>query len=207
MSDPWRIESEEQIAELIGAPSDVVRQKIFDHVDEHAADFIAHSPLMLMATSDAEGRVEVSPKGDAAGFVACEGERTLLIPERPGNKLAFGFRNILANPRVGLIFLVPGTTETLRIGGRAELTRDPALLEKLAARGKAALLVTRVTVDECFFHCGKAFLRSSLWKSETWPAGYRVSFGRQLARRMGGGDELATAIDESIAEGYLTRLY
>ena len=207
MSDPWRIESEEQINETLGVSSDLVRQKIFAHVDEYAAAFIARSPLLLLATSDRHGRLDVSPKGDAPGFVVLENERTLLLPERPGNKLAFGFRNILENPRVGIVFLVPGTTETLRANGTAELTRDPALLERMAARSKPALLVTRITVEECFFHCGKAFLRSGLWKPESWPEGYRVNLGKQLAKKMGSGDEVAERIEEGLALSYETTLY
>jgi len=207
MSDPWRIESEEQINETLGVTSELVRQKIFDHVDEYAAAFIARSPLLLLATSDRQGRLDVSPKGDAPGFVTLEDENTLLLPERPGNKLAFGFRNILENPRVGMVFLVPGTTETLRANGRAELTRDPALLERMAARGKPALLVTRITVEECFFHCGKAFIRSGLWKPETWPQEFRVNLGRQLANKMGGDEDVAERIEEGLAASYKTTLY
>jgi uncharacterized protein len=206
-NDPWRIRTVAEIEEILGTPSPMIEQKIFDHVDEYAAAFIAKSPLLLAATSDADGRVDVSPKGDAPGFVAVEDARTLVLPERPGNKLAFGFRNLVANPHIALIFLVPGTTETLRVAGTAELTRDPALLERLAAQGKPALLATRVTVEECFFHCGKAFIRSSLWKSETWPTGFRVNLGRQIAKRMGGGDDVAAQIDEGLEQSYKTRLY
>lgn len=207
MDDKHRIRNEAEIEALLGEPSQLVRSKVFDAVDEFAAAFIARAPLLLLATSDAEGRLDVSPKGDAPGFVVVEDERTLLLPERPGNKLAFGFRNILANPRVGMIFVVPGTTETLRVNGRAELTRDPALLERLAAKGKPALLVTRVTVEECFFHCGKAFLRSDLWNPSGWLRDFKVNLGRQLAPRLGGGEEVAEQIEAGLADGYRNRLY
>jgi hypothetical protein len=207
MSDPWRIETEAEVEEILGKPSDLVRTKIFDHVDEYAAAFLARSPLMMLATSDAEGRLDVSPKGDAPGFVLLEDERTLVVPERIGNRLAFGFRNILANPRVAMTFVVPGTTETLRVAGTATITRDPALLERLAAKGKPALLATRVSVEECFFHCGKAFIRSTLWKQETWPKDYRVNLGRQLAAKMGGGEDVADRIEEGLVESYEKRLY
>jgi PPOX class probable FMN-dependent enzyme len=207
MSDPWRIETEEQIGEVLGQPFELVRQKIFDHVDEYAAAFIARSPLALLATSDKRGALDVSPKGDAPGFVTVEDSRTLLLPDRPGNKLAYGFRNIVENPRVGMVFVVPGTTETLRANGSAELTRDPALLERFAVQGKPALLVTRITVEECFFHCGKAFIRSGLWKPDSWPAGYRVNLGKQLAAKMGGGTEVAEQIEEGLITSYTERLY
>ena len=207
MSDQWTVRTEEEVEQLIGTPSPMVQVKIFDHVDEYAAAFIARSPLVMVATSDGAGRLEVSPKGDAPGFVTVDGTKTLLLPERPGNRLAFGFRNILRHPHVALIFVVPNTTETLRIGGTAELTRDPKLLEALAARGKPALLATRITVEECFFHCGKAFIRSELWRPDTWPEGYRVNLGRQLAKKLDAGDEVAEGIEAGLEESYKTTLY
>jgi len=198
MSDPHRIESEEQLREVIAGPHPAVAQKVFDHVDEYAAAFIERSPLALLATSGPDGSLDVSPKGDAPGFALVDSPGTLLLPDRPGNKLAYGFRNILATGRVGLIFLVPGAAETLRVNGRAELTRNPELLESLAARGKPALLVTRVSVEECFFHCGKAFVRSKLWKPDTWPEGFKAGIAPQLARKFGGGEELASTLDEGL---------
>lgn len=202
MIDPHRVTTLAALREAIPDPSPVIEQKLFDHVDEFASAFLARAPLVLVATSDASGRIDVSPKGDAPGFVALADERTLLIPDRPGNKLAYGFRNLLENPQIGLIFLVPGVTETLRVNGRAEITRDPTLCERLAARGKPALLVTRVAVEECFFHCGKAFLRSELWKPASWPAGVRADLGRQMAKKLRGGDDLAQAIDEGLERSY-----
>jgi hypothetical protein len=207
MSDQWLVRTEAEVEALIGKPSEATKVKIFDHVDEYAAAFIARSPLVMLATSDAEGRLEVSPKGDAPGFVTLDGPRTLLLPERPGNRLAFGFRNILRNAHVALIFVVPNTTETLRISGTAELTRDPALLEFLAARGKPALLATRITVEECFFHCGKAFIRSELWRPETWPQDYRVNLGKQIAKKMNAGQDVADQVEAGLVESYEKRLY
>src|SRR5205814_7712122 len=132
---------------------------------------------------------DVSPKGDGPGFVAVHGDDTLLIPDRKGNKLIFGLQNILANPRVAVIFLVPGTEETLRIQGSAELTADPAVLDRLAARGQPARLAIRVHVDACFFHCAKAFKRSRLWQPETWPDRRKISFGKLVAPKLGGAAE------------------
>jgi uncharacterized protein len=207
MPDPHRIETEAQLREVIAEPKASIEQKLFDHVDEYAAAFIARAPLLLLATSDRSGRLDVSPKGDAPGFVQVADPSTLLIPDRPGNRLVFGFRNLLEQPELGLIFVVPGVTETLRINGRAEITRDPALLEGLSARGKPALLVTRVHVRESFFHCGKAFLRAALWEPESWPRGMKANIGRQIAQRIDGDEGLARAIDEGIEEGYRSRLY
>jgi PPOX class probable FMN-dependent enzyme len=207
MSDQWIVRTEAEVEDLIGAPTEIAKVKIFDHVDEYSAAFIARSPLAMLATSDGDGRLEVSPKGDAPGFVVLDGPKTLLLPERPGNRLAFGFRNILRNANVALIFVVPNTTETLRVSGTAELTRDPDLLERLSAKGKPALLATRITVEECFFHCGKAFIRSELWKPESWPKDYRVNLGRQIAKKLGAGEDVAQGVEEGLADSYRTKLY
>ncbi len=161
---------------------------------------------MLLATADRDGRPDVSPKGDEPGFVAVEDDHTLLVPERKGNKLIFALQNILVNPAVALIFLVPGTEETLRVHGTAELAADPAVVQRLAARGQPALLAIRVRVERCFFHCAKAFKRSRLWHPETWPPNIRISFGQLLAPRLGGGDDLAGSIDRMIEEDYKTNL-
>lgn len=202
-SDSHRITTEEQLDALLGAPHPRTRRKLLTAIDEMAAGFIKRSPILVIGTADAEGNQDVSPKGDHPGFVEVIDSNTLLIPERKGNKLKFGFRNVLANPHVGLIFLVPNSDETLRINGTAELTADPAVLASLTARGAAALLAMRVTVRECFFHCGKAFIRSALWQPETWPAHTRMSFGKQLG---GGAEDLARQIDQAIELDYKNNL-
>lgn len=207
MNDPYRIENESQLREVLPEPNKMIDQKIFDHVDSFAAAFISKSPLILVATSNAEREMDVSPKGDAPGFVSIEDSKTLLIPERPGNKLAYGFRNLLANPAIGLIFVVPGVSETLRVNGTAEITRDPAILERLSARNKPALLATRVHVRESFFHCGKAFIRSNTWKPDTWPADVKANVGKQIAARAKAGEALAEGIDRAMLESYETELY
>jgi len=206
VSDPHVIRTEAELREVIPEPNAVIQQKIFDYVDEFAGAFIRKAPLLLLATVGSDGGLDVSPKGDAAGFVQVEDEKTLVIPDRPGNKLTYGFRNILANPAIGLIFVVPGVMETLRINGRAEITRDPVLLEQLSARHKPAVLATRVRVEESFFHCGKAFVRSSLWKPSSWPEGVKANIGKQIAKRNAAGDELALAIEKGLAEDLKTGL-
>ncbi|MBW2244001.1 MAG: pyridoxamine 5'-phosphate oxidase family protein, partial [Deltaproteobacteria bacterium] len=150
-------------------PSSCFRHRIF------AIAFIERSPFLVLSTSNKDGLLDASPKGDGPGFVLVESDRSLVIPDRPGNGLAMGHLNVLENPRVGLLFLIPGTNETLRVNGCAELTRNPALLERLAARGKPAVLAIRVEIEECFFHCGKAFIRSNLWQPEQWGERHRVS--------------------------------
>lgn len=199
MSDAYRIQSEAQLRERLGNPSDVVAAKVVDHIDDFAREYIQASPFLVLSTANAEGEQDASPKGDAPGFVWIESERTIVIPDRKGNKLLYGLVNILENPQVGVLFMVPGTEETLRINGRAELTEDPTVLSRLAARGQDALLGIRIHVDECFGHCAKAFRRSELWQPETWKP-IEVSFGRQFAKRVGRGDdaEVIRSIDDAL---------
>ena len=135
------IDTEEALRAVIGEEIPGLGEKNEAVLNEFAVDFIARSPFLVLSTADAQGRLDASPKGDAPGFVAVEDERTLLIPDRLGNRLAYGHRNILANPHVGVLFMIPGTTETLRVNGTATLTADPDLLERLAARGRPAVLV------------------------------------------------------------------
>ena len=130
----------EQVRAIIGEENPVVRTKLFQGLEPTAKAFIARSPLVLLATADRDGRPDVSPKGDEPGFVAVEDDQTLLVPDRKGNKLIFALQNILANPAVALIFLVPGTEETLRVHGTAELTADRAVVQRLVSRGQPALL-------------------------------------------------------------------
>jgi uncharacterized protein len=172
MSLPFEqtITSEQQLRDLLGLPSDRAQLKERPALDVHSRAFIAHSPFLLMSTSDAGGRCDVSPKGDAPGFVLVLDDRRLVIPDRPGNKRFDGMKNILANPHVGLIFLVPGRQETLRVNGRAWITRDPDLLARMAAHGKTPALAIGVEVEQSYLHCPKAFMRSQLWKHASWPA-------------------------------------
>jgi uncharacterized protein len=204
--DDYRITNEEQLRAIIGTPHPMVKMKVMNELDEITSDFIRRAPFIVLATADGEGNQDASPKGDGPGFVAIEDSHTLLIPERKGNKLAFGYLNILGNPHVGLIFLVPGTNETLRINGTAELTSDPAVCERLTERGAPALLAIRVRIQECFFHCAKAFIRSSLWKPETWPQRKPMSFGKMFAAKTGAGDEVAREIDQAVERDYRENL-
>jgi PPOX class probable FMN-dependent enzyme len=206
MSDPYILHDEAALRAVIGDELPGVALKVEREITAEARDYIARSPFLVLTTSDEHGNLDASPKGDAPGFVEVQDAHTLLVPDRPGNRLAFGHRNILRNPRVGLLFLMPGTAETVRVNGRAELTRDPALLARLAARGKHATLVTRVHVDECFFHCGKAFIRSHLWQPAQWGEPYKVSFGKMFAKKMGRDDAMAEEIDANIATDYRDNL-
>ncbi len=206
MPDPHTLSTEADVRAIIGEELPVVRAKLFQELDDTARAFIARSPMLLLATTSADGMPDVSPKGDGPGFVAVEPDGTLLIPERPGNKLIMSLKNLLANPRVAMIFVVPGTEETFRVQGSAELTRDPAVLDRLAARGKPALLAIRVRVETCFFHCAKAFKRSKLWQPDTWSERIKVSFGKLMAPKLGGGADLEKTIDDMLEEDYRDNL-
>jgi PPOX class probable FMN-dependent enzyme len=168
---PFRepIASEAELRALIGWPSEVAIKKQVAALDDNCRAFIAHAPFVLVATSDASGRCDVSPKGDAPGFVVVLDDTHLAIPDRPGNRRLDGMRNILANPHVGLIFLVPGREETLRVNGRAAIVRDEELLARMVVQGKRPQVAIGVEVEEVFLHCAKAFKRSGLWRAEAWP--------------------------------------
>jgi len=164
------ITSEQELRDMLGEPSPRAVAKVRPALDEHFRAFIARSPFLLMATSGADGSCDVSPKGDGPGFVLVLDERRIVIPDRPGNKRFDGMKNLLTNPHAGLIFFVPGRDETLRINGRAWVTKDPEVLARCAAQGKTPQLAIGVEVEQCFLHCAKAFLRSKLWHHSEWPA-------------------------------------
>ena len=147
------VTTEQELRDIVGIPIPRVAQKDRPFIDAHSRAFIERSPFLLMATSDLNGRCDVSPKGDAPGFVRVLDERRLVIPDRPGNKRLDGMTNLVANPHVGLIFLVPGRDETLRINGRACITRDSVLLRRFEVRGKTPLLAIVVDVEQCYLHC------------------------------------------------------
>jgi hypothetical protein len=160
--------SADELASLYGPPVEAVTNKIIDRIDPHCRDFIAHAPFVLVATADEDGNCDVSPKGGAPGFVQVLDEQRLAIPDAPGNKLVYSLRNVVRTGRAGLLFLIPGLEETLRVNGRACLTRDPELLDRLAGQGKPPRVAIGVEVDEAFLHCAKAFKRSALWRPEDW---------------------------------------
>jgi PPOX class probable FMN-dependent enzyme len=163
------VASESELRALIGHPKEVVVKGRLAALDEHCRAYIAKSPFVIVASADAAGAIDVSPKGDPPGFVQVLDDSTLAIPERPGNRRADTFSNVLENPRVALIFLIPGKPETLRVGGTAVVVRDRWLCERMAIAGKAPALALVVTIREVSIHCAKCVIRSKLWDPGHWP--------------------------------------
>ncbi|MDQ0785300.1 PPOX class probable FMN-dependent enzyme [Streptomyces sp. B3I7] len=194
--------SPEQVLALIGEPDPMAKNKIIDHIDEQYHRFIAHSPFLTMATSDAAGSADCSPRGDYPGFVKVLDPHTLVIPDRPGNRIADAFRNLAGNDGIGLLFLIPGMRETLRVNGRAYPTDEPEVLARLQAEGRTPRLAIVVRVEQAYAHCGRALVRSRLWD----PA------SRALADEMPTPGEMFTAqlgldIDPRVIDAGLEETY
>lgn len=201
------IETKEQLRALMGEPSERAVKKQMDRLDAHCRAIIARSPFLVLGTSGADGRCDVSPKGDLPGFTLVLDDRTMVIPERPGNKRVDSLTNILENPHVGLLFVVPGREETLRVNGRASIVLDEDLLARMAHDGKPPILGIRVEVQEAYAHCAKAFKRSGLWEPARWPD---VADLPTLAQMMVDQCKLTDPVDEvhaSIEDAYKTRLW
>lgn len=165
---PREVTTVDELREIVGEPDHYVANKVKDRLSAVQCDWLAHSPLAFVATTDAQGRVDVSPKGDPAGFVHVIDDQTIAIPDRPGNRRVDGYLNVLQRPQVGTLFVIPGRGDTLRINGRARILADADYFDAMAVNGKRPLLALEVDVEEVFFHCSKAFLRSDTWKPETW---------------------------------------
>jgi PPOX class probable FMN-dependent enzyme len=163
-----------RLRQIYGPPGERAAAKVIDRLDHHCRAFIAAAPFMVLGTSDGQ-RLDLSPKGDPAGFVAVEDDHHLLIPDRLGNNRIDGLLNIIAHPHVALLFLIPTVTETLRINGTATIHEDAALCARFAVQGRAPLTVLRIAVEEVFTHCGKAPIRGGIWQPETWPAARPVA--------------------------------
>jgi PPOX class probable FMN-dependent enzyme len=163
-----KITTEAELRALLGEPKRNAATKERTRLHEMDRLWLSRSPFCLIATSDAEGNCDVSPKGDPPGFVHVIDDTTIAIPERPGNRRADGYLNILSNPHIGTVFLIPGRGETLRINGRAHLVSDAPYFDQMIVKGHRPVLAVVVQIEQIFFHCAKAFLRSELWKPETW---------------------------------------
>ena len=199
------IDDEATLRALLGEPLPLVQAKITPGLNPLTRKFIERSPFVCLSTSDATGACDVSPRGDPAGFVQILDDTTLLIPERPGNRLADTLKNILQNPHIGILFILPGMGETFRVNGRATLTTDPDLLAPCAVEGRAPKLAILVDIESAFTHCSKAFLRSKLWD----PSGYinraELPSNGEIHKEIEGGDFDADAYDTERAARYARR--
>ena len=200
------ITTEAELSELLGEPTAAAANKDRSALEDLHRQWLAASPFCLVATSGADGSCDVSPKGDPPGFTVVLDDRTIALPERAGNRRADGFRNILHNPHVGLVFLLPGRGDTLRINGRARLVRDTGLLDRMVVKGHRPLLATVVEVEQVFFHCAKAFLRSGLWDPESWRPDAVPSRARIAHQQERAGEDLAE-IERYYSETYAAGLY
>jgi len=162
------VSSEAELRDLLGEPAARSVTKERPRLHQRDREWLAASPFCLIATADADGRCDVSPKGDPPGFTYIIDDRTIAVPDRPGNRRADGFRNVLANPYAGTIYLVPGRADTLRINGRARLLRDAPFFDEMIVKGNRPRLALVIDIETIFFHCAKAFMRSKLWRPETW---------------------------------------
>ena len=189
-----------ELRSLYGEVHPLAVRKVMDRLDPHCRRFIGLSPFLVIGTSDADGRQDVSPRGDAPGFVRVLDDRTLLLPDRPGNNRVDTLGNIATQPQIGLLFFVPGVDETLRVNGRGRITTDPDLLAPSAVQGKVPRTALLIAVEECFLHCGKALIRSHLWDPERKIA--RNSFptlARMISDQIEGVkvDDAEAAVDHS----------
>ena len=175
------ITSEEQLRDIFGWPAERAVKKELQQLDKHCRAIIEKSPFVLFASSDGT-KCDVSPKGDGPGFVQVLDDKTVAIPDLPGNSRLDTLSNFIANPQVGMLFMVPGMNETLRINGRVTLVRDAELLESMSVGGKLPKLAIVVHVEEVFTHCPKAFIRSSLWNNETWSARSEIASYAEILR-------------------------
>jgi hypothetical protein len=200
------ISSEAELRELLGEPMPRAVTKERTRLHERDKEWLAASPFCLIATADTSGNCDVSPKGDPPGFTHVIDDTTIAIPDRPGNRRADGFRNILANPHVGTIFLVPGRGETLRINGTARLLRDAPFFDGMVVKGHRPQLVLVVEIEQIFFHCAKAFMRSALWKPETWDPGALPSHAA-IVKSVQETPETLDELETYYGPSYVNRLY
>jgi PPOX class probable FMN-dependent enzyme len=199
------VATDAQLRQLIGEPAALTCAKISDRLNAMTRLFVERSPFVCLATSDPAGHCDLSPRGDPAGFVRILDDRTLLLPERPGNRLADSLRNILANPHIGLLFVVPGATDTFRVNGRAAITTDPDLLAPCAVEGKPPLLGILVDIDEAYTQCSKALLRSQLWDPGRFVDAGTMPTGGQVHRAIQGEAFDAEQYDRERAARYRRR--
>ena len=200
------VTSVDELEAIVGTPEPRTANKARDRLHAVDREWLAAAPLAFVATGDEHGRLDVSPKGDPAGFTLVLDDTTIVLPERPGNRRTDGFHNILRNPHVGLVFVIPGRGDTLRINGRATIVRDAPFFDELVVRGHRPALALVVEIDEVFFHCSKAFLRSSAWQPETWQPD-SVRRRALIAKAIEQPEAEVAALDEYYGPSYAERIY
>jgi uncharacterized protein len=201
-----QVQSVTELTTHFGEPTVLAKRKDLDHLDVHARAFISRSPFLVLSTADTQGWPDASPRGDAPGFVVVEDAHTLLIPDRPGNNRVDSFHNLMVNPKVGLLFFVPGHPHSLRVNGTARLLTDESLCKRLSMQGKPARAVLEVKPTQVFFHCGKSLIRSRLWEPAQWPDRTGLaSLAVALADQIPTIDKTTT--EAMLAESIAKRLY
>ena len=196
----------DQLRDVLGEPLERVLRKDRATLAPEQMAWLRESPFCLVGTSVAGGTCDVSPKGDPAGFVHVIDAATLAIPERPGNNRADGYQNILENPHIGLLFMVPGRGDTLRVNGRATILPDAPYFDELVVNGHRPQLVVEVAIEQIFFHCAKAFLRSTLWSPESWHPG-RVPSRAMIAKSLERPDDSIEDLEAYYGKAYSEGLY
>lgn len=195
-----------ELRTILGEPTERAATK--ERTRLHAMDrrWIAASPFCIVGTANEQGECEVSPKGDPAGFVHVVDDTTLALPERPGNRRADGFHNVLANPQVGLLFLIPGRTDTLRVAGRARIVRDAPYFDAMVTKGHRPRLALHVEIRHLFYHCAKAFMRSSLWKPAEWSPDVLPSRAK-IVQAIEAPAKSLEELEDYYGEAYARKLY
>ncbi|NYG06777.1 hypothetical protein BJ986_001264 [Phycicoccus badiiscoriae] len=208
MSRSAAVSNVDELVAVLGEPAARARDKSRQALLEVDRDWLAASPFCILATAGADGTCDASPKGDAAGqLVHVIDDRTIALAERPGNRRADGYRNILSNPHVGLVFVIPGRGDTLRVNGRAELVSDAPFFDELAVRGHRPILAVVVHVEDIFFHCSKAFLRSELWNPTTWAPEATVPRRAVIAHAVEPNGMSVAELDDYYGPSYAEKLY
>ena len=200
------VASEDQLRSVVGQPTERGAAKVMRVIDDYTRRFIAHAPFVFVASSGPDGMLDISPKGDPAGFVKVLDETTIAIPDRPGNRRLDLFRNVLENPNVGLIFVIPGVTYTIRMSGTAIIVRDAELRAEMAVNGKPPEHVLVIEISYVLSHCPKCMIRSNMWRPEAWPDTSNLpSFAELLTAhaKIGTLEETQAVIDK----GNRDRLY
>lgn len=205
----WTVVSQvDELVAIMGEPAARARNKSRQLLLDVDRNWLASSPFCILATAGADGTCDASPKGDAAGqLVHVIDDRTIALAERPGNRRADGYRNIMSNPHVGLIFVIPGRGDTLRVNGRAQLISDAPFFDELSVRGHRPILAVVVDVEEVFFHCSKAFLRSELWQPTTWDPEATVPRRAVIAHEVEPNGMTITELDDYYGPSYANKLY